>query len=131
MSDQKKYSAKLAGQHVLVIGGSAGIGYGVAEASLEHGASVTISSSNQTRIDGAVASLLKSYPSAQGRVNGHTCNLADEKTLESNIEVRTLPPPTIPASQEPDRIILTMHSVFLRKSTNSTTWSSQPATRSP
>ncbi|KAL1646622.1 hypothetical protein SLS58_003209 [Diplodia intermedia] len=90
MTDQRKYVSKLAGKHVLIIGGSAGIGYGVAEASLEHGAAVTISSSNATRLAAAVAALSAAYPTAasEGRVApGVVCDLgaADDDALDANV----------------------------------------------
>ncbi|KAG9551441.1 NAD(P)-binding protein, partial [Aureobasidium melanogenum] len=86
MSDQNKYNSKLQGQRVLIIGGSAGIGYGVAEASLENGASVIISSSNESRVQEAVSKLQKSYPSAAKRVEGYAANMGDQASLESNVE---------------------------------------------
>ncbi|KAI3398089.1 hypothetical protein diail_9842 [Diaporthe ilicicola] len=64
MASQLKYH-KLQGKHVLVIGGSSGIGYAIAEASLESGAVVTISSSRQAKLDASVASLQSSYPDAK------------------------------------------------------------------
>lgn len=85
MVDQKKYTKKLDGQRVLIVGGSSGIGYGVAEASLEYGASVIISSSQQSRVEEAVASLQKSYPLAKDRVTGYVCNLSQEDKLEANV----------------------------------------------
>ncbi len=85
MTDSKKYSNKLAGARVLVIGGSSGIGYSVAEASLEFGASVIISSSKQSRIDSSIDQLLKTYPSAQGRIAGYACDLSSP-ALEANIQ---------------------------------------------
>lgn len=86
MGDQQKYTNKLSGQRVLVVGGSAGIGFGVAEASVELGASVIISSSQQSRVDEAVTSLQKAYPSAKSRISGYVCSLSDESTLEQNID---------------------------------------------
>lgn len=86
MSDQKKYTSKLSGARVLVIGGSSGLGFTAAEASLEHGATVIISSSQQSRIDAAVARLQKSYPSLAAQVSGHACDLSKEADLESNIQ---------------------------------------------
>lgn len=86
MSDQIKYTQKLKDAHVLIIGGSAGIGYGVAEAVLENGGRVTISSSNSSRVQNAVERLQKAYPSAAQRVAGHACGLGDEATLESNVK---------------------------------------------
>lgn len=86
MTDQQKYTQKLKGAHILIIGGSAGIGFGVAEAALEHGARVTISSSQDSRIKDAVSRLQRAYPSASSKIDGHVCNLADENTLESDVE---------------------------------------------
>ncbi|KAF2161107.1 hypothetical protein M409DRAFT_28437 [Zasmidium cellare ATCC 36951] len=85
MSDQAKYTNKLHGKRILVIGGSSGIGYAVAEGSLEHGAHITIASSNPDRVAQAVKKLQDAYPSAKDRIVGHACNLNDEATLEDNI----------------------------------------------
>lgn len=73
MSPQLKYH-KLQDKHVLVIGGSSGIGYAIAEASLESGAVVTISSSRQEKLDASVSSLQASYPDA--KVTGIAANLS-------------------------------------------------------
>ncbi|KAG9230155.1 hypothetical protein BJ875DRAFT_409460 [Amylocarpus encephaloides] len=72
MSSQK-YS-KLAGKHVLVIGGTSGIGYSVAEASLTSGAVVTISSSNPEKVALKVSALQSTYPSSI--ITGHVCDLS-------------------------------------------------------
>ena len=85
MAESKKYTSKLSGKRILIIGGSSGIGYCVAEASLESGATVIISSSNEERIKASVDKLLKTYPSAQGHVSGYPCDLSSS-SLESNIE---------------------------------------------
>ena len=85
MADSKKYSNKLVGARVLIIGGSSGIGYCVAEACLEFGASVVISSSSQSRIDSSISQLLKTYPSAQRRIEGYACDLSSP-SVEANIE---------------------------------------------
>jgi NAD(P)-dependent dehydrogenase (short-subunit alcohol dehydrogenase family) len=61
------------------------VGYAVAEAALENGAKVTISSSNQTRIDAAVESLKASYPSSTSLIRGAVCNVGDRSSLESNV----------------------------------------------
>lgn len=76
MADAVKYTSKLSGARVLVVGGTSGIGYAVAEACLEHGCSVTISSSQPSRIESGIQRLLKSYPSAKERLSGHPCDLA-------------------------------------------------------
>ncbi|KAH7312062.1 hypothetical protein BKA65DRAFT_610163 [Rhexocercosporidium sp. MPI-PUGE-AT-0058] len=78
----QKYN-KLAGKHVLIVGGNSGIGYAVAEASIESGASVTISSSSSTRAIAGINSLKTSYPSA--KVSGHACDLS-KPILETDIE---------------------------------------------
>ena len=85
MTDSTKYTHKLATSRILIVGGTSGIGYSVAEATLEAGATVILSSSNPSRIDSAIASLQKSYPSAKSRVSGHACNLGDASHLEDNI----------------------------------------------
>ncbi|APA11056.1 hypothetical protein sscle_07g058260 [Sclerotinia sclerotiorum 1980 UF-70] len=74
---------KLAGKHVIIIGGSSGIGYAVAEASLESGASVTISSSSADRVAQAVQKLQRSFP--EGKIAGYACDLS-KSTLESDVE---------------------------------------------
>ena len=74
---------KLDGQHVLIIGGTSGIGFAVAQGSIESGASVTICSSNPTRVNAAKKSLLASYPSAI--VAGYACDLS-QPTPERDIE---------------------------------------------
>ena len=62
-----------------------GIGYCVAEALVENGAHVVVSSSNPSRVEQTVSRLKKAYPSASSRVRGHACNLGDEATLDANI----------------------------------------------
>lgn len=81
-----KYN-KLQGTRVLVVGGTSGIGYAVAEAAIEGGATVFISSSNQTKIDAAVAQL-NEYATLVGRAptaSGRACDLSDNATTEANL----------------------------------------------
>ncbi|KAL8703795.1 MAG: hypothetical protein Q9201_003035 [Fulgogasparrea decipioides] len=85
MADAHKYTNKLANARVLIIGGSSGIGFSVAEACLEQKCTVIISSSQQSRIDSAISRLLSSYPSAKDRLSGHPCDLSSP-TLEENIK---------------------------------------------
>ncbi len=80
-----KYISKLQGQRVLVIGGSSGIGFAVAEAALEHGATVIIAGSNQGKTDTKVKELEESYPDARGRIFGQACDLSDLQEQEKNI----------------------------------------------
>ncbi|KAF2733785.1 NAD(P)-binding protein, partial [Polyplosphaeria fusca] len=86
MADQKKYTNKLLNACVLVIGGSSGIGYAVAEAALESGAIVTISSSNPQRVATKVQSLQSAYPSSSSKVHGVVADLSNPSTVESEIE---------------------------------------------
>lgn len=82
--DQIKYANKLHDANILVTGGTSGIGYAVAEAALEYGAHVTVSSSNSDRVHEAVARLQKAYPSKKDSVKGYSCDLGDKDTLEKN-----------------------------------------------
>jgi len=84
MPDQQKYTNKLEGSRVLVLGGSAGIGYGVAEAVVENGAKVVISSSNPKRVEEAVARLQQAYPSKAQHIEGFTCDLGSQD-VEANL----------------------------------------------
>lgn len=86
MSDQKKYSNKLQGSRVLIIGGSSGIGFCTAEACLEYGALVTIASSNSSRVNAAVSKLQSSYPSSKYNIHGLTVDLSKGDTLESELK---------------------------------------------
>ncbi|KAK1985395.1 short chain dehydrogenase [Colletotrichum cereale] len=71
-----KYN-KLLGNHVLIIGGSTGIGLGIAEASLASGANVTISSSSQAKLYHAVASLQSFVPApSQQKIQSFAANLS-------------------------------------------------------
>ena len=78
----KKYN-KLAGKHVLVVGGTSGIGYAVAEASIENGARVSVSSSREESIKTTLDRLSKSYPDAQAA--GHVCDLS-KPSVEADLE---------------------------------------------
>ncbi|KAF2847378.1 short-chain dehydrogenase/reductase-like protein SDR [Plenodomus tracheiphilus IPT5] len=86
MSDSTKYASKLRNARVLVIGGSSGLGFCVAEACLEYGAIVTVSSSNQDRVANAVSRLQTSYPSAKDRVFGVQVDLSKAETLEDELK---------------------------------------------
>ena len=85
MGDQQKYINKLNGDRVLIIGGSSGIGYAVAEACIEYGCVVIISASSQAKATKAHDSLRKAYPSATDRITSLSCDLAEANDLEANI----------------------------------------------
>lgn len=74
---------KLQDKHVFVIGGTSGIGFAVAEGSLEAGARVTVSSSNPARVESAIQRLKSSFPN--GTVAGHVCDLS-KPTMEQDLE---------------------------------------------
>ena len=57
-----KYLDKLRGKTVVVVGGSSGIGYGIAEGALEFGANVVIASRSEAKVTAAVEALKKSDP---------------------------------------------------------------------
>lgn len=108
MPDQVKYTQKLKGKKVLVTGGTSGrtynlstsagrleqllsahhigIGFCVAEALVESGAIVIVSSSSAERVDKAVKRLQQSYPSASSQVSGHATDLGTDETLEANVK---------------------------------------------
>jgi NAD(P)-dependent dehydrogenase (short-subunit alcohol dehydrogenase family) len=102
MTDQKRYANKLENSRILVIGGTSGLGYSVAEACLENGALVTISSSNPSRIDSAVSKLKNAYPSAANasnpRIWGLTVDLGKPETLDQ--ELKTLLDKTVESMPE-------------------------------
>ncbi|RAH69236.1 oxidoreductase, short chain dehydrogenase/reductase family [Aspergillus aculeatinus CBS 121060] len=79
---------KLAGTRVLVIGGTSGIGFAVARAALEHGASVFLASSQARKVDDALTRLRTLYPDpgSQSRIaGGCACNLGDPATSETHV----------------------------------------------
>ncbi|VUC29750.1 unnamed protein product [Clonostachys rosea] len=83
-----KYLNKLQGKRILVLGGSSGIGFAVAQAAVEHGAVVYISSSKQARVDNAVTRLqtfAKEVGLPSDKIFSKTCDLSNVDTLESNI----------------------------------------------
>ncbi|OAL56106.1 NAD(P)-binding protein [Pyrenochaeta sp. DS3sAY3a] len=78
---------RLADSHVLVFGGTSGIGYAVANMALSNGARVTISGSTQPKVDTKVAQLQSLYPNTPAsHVSGFAVNLLDKDNLETNIE---------------------------------------------
>ncbi|TVY77465.1 Short-chain dehydrogenase/reductase ATR9 [Fusarium oxysporum f. sp. cubense] len=68
---------------ILIIGGSSGIGYGVADRALAEGAKVHILSSNPSRLQDSVADLKRKHTGAE--VTSHVCDLA-VADVEQNIE---------------------------------------------
>jgi NAD(P)-dependent dehydrogenase (short-subunit alcohol dehydrogenase family) len=78
-----KYLDKLRGKTVVVVGGSSGIGYGIAEGALEFGANVVIASRSESKVAAAVEALKNSDPEHAANIRGHTVDL---DTLSNNTE---------------------------------------------
>lgn len=83
-----KYISKLANQRILILGGTSGLGYCVAEAAFEHGAHLVLSSSNQSKLDKTVARLKEAYPtqSTTQSIITQVCDLSDAANLDANFE---------------------------------------------
>ena len=78
---------RLANTHVLVFGGTSGIGYAIANMALSSGALVTISGSGQTKVDAKVDMLRSLYPnSPASNVVGFAVDLLYKENLESNLK---------------------------------------------
>lgn len=88
MSAQPKATQQLANKKYLVLGGSSGIGFGVASALIEETATVVIASSSADRVNATVKQLSdpsNQYNADPKRVSGHTINLKGED-VEKNLE---------------------------------------------
>ncbi|KAB5560010.1 short chain dehydrogenase [Coniochaeta sp. 2T2.1] len=75
---------KLQDKHILVIGGTSGIGKAVSEGALAAGAKVTISSSSQSKVDGVVSAFRSSYQNSN--IAGVAVNLGKPDTLETDLD---------------------------------------------
>ncbi|EPQ25652.1 uncharacterized protein PFL1_06789 [Pseudozyma flocculosa PF-1] len=76
---QPRYTAPLRGTRTLVIGGTSGIGFGVASALIEEGGSVHVASSSSAKVDDAVRRLSSpatQYNADASRVTGSTVSLS-------------------------------------------------------
>jgi NAD(P)-dependent dehydrogenase (short-subunit alcohol dehydrogenase family) len=77
---------RLANTHVLVFGGTSGIGFAVANMALSYGARVTISGSSQPKVDAKVEHLRSLYPNTPAtNVAGIAVDLLDKANLEGNL----------------------------------------------
>ncbi|ESA41987.1 short chain dehydrogenase, variant [Neurospora crassa OR74A] len=111
-----KYASKLAGQRVLILGGTSGIGFAVSEASLEAGLLVTVSSSSAPKLSTALDRLRSSpayVPSstsvAEGgvpRLTGFTCDLSNPSTVEANL-TQLLDQATLEGRHKFDHVVFT------------------------
>ena len=81
----RKYTNKLHNKHILIFGGTSGIGYCIAEACLENGAHVTISGSNKAKLEKALSRLRNTYPDiSTSNIKGYTCDLSPPDTYNIN-----------------------------------------------
>jgi NAD(P)-dependent dehydrogenase (short-subunit alcohol dehydrogenase family) len=85
MSATPRFTAKLAGQKILLLGATGGIGIAVAQGLIEFGATVYLSSSREAKVNECVQSLITDYPSAKGRLFGYPCDLGSQQ-VEKNLE---------------------------------------------
>lgn len=77
---------RLANAHVVVFGGTSGIGFAIANMVLSNGAQVTISGSKQPKVDTKVELLRSFYPSIpKSHVSGIAVDLSDKPNLEANL----------------------------------------------
>ena len=76
---------KLKDARVLILGGSSGLGFSVAETLVEAGAQVVISSSTQSKVDHAVSRLQDTYPEKKSSIVGYSCDLSKRADLEPSL----------------------------------------------
>lgn len=78
---------RLANAHVLVFGGTSGIGFAAANMALSQGAHVTISGSAQPKTDEKVKKLRSFYPDMEpSNMTGVACDLLDKENMEANLK---------------------------------------------
>lgn len=80
----RKIRMPLSNTTILIIGGSSGIGLGVAEKCLSSGAKVHIASSNPVRVQKALCSLKENHPDASSNISGYVCDLSTDEA-ETNL----------------------------------------------
>ena len=83
---ERSHTSKLLGKRLLVLGGTSGIGFAVAQAARESGATVVISSSNNDKITAATRKLASIKSAVDAAVSGYPCELSDLSALESNLK---------------------------------------------
>lgn len=87
MASPISYTSKLDGSRILILGGTSGVGFGVASAALQFGADVIISGSNPERLTRSLDRLRTQYPDLPpSRISGKTCDLGDAAALETNLD---------------------------------------------
>ncbi|KAK1775317.1 hypothetical protein QBC45DRAFT_396209 [Copromyces sp. CBS 386.78] len=101
---------KLLNKHIPIIGGSSGLGAGVAEASLAPGAFVTIASSPQSKIDATIARLRELYPEFSLKIQGIAVDISASASSSSSQHSGT----EAEADTDPDTVLEhKLHHLFL------------------
>nr|L0E4F8.1 RecName: Full=Short-chain dehydrogenase/reductase malC; AltName: Full=Malbrancheamide biosynthesis cluster protein C [Malbranchea aurantiaca]6NKH_A Chain A, Short chain dehydrogenase [Malbranchea aurantiaca]6NKH_B Chain B, Short chain dehydrogenase [Malbranchea aurantiaca]6NKH_C Chain C, Short chain dehydrogenase [Malbranchea aurantiaca]6NKH_D Chain D, Short chain dehydrogenase [Malbranchea aurantiaca]AGA37263.1 short chain dehydrogenase [Malbranchea aurantiaca] len=87
MAPTRRSRDLLRGKNVLIIGGTSGIGFAVAQLVIEHGAMACIAGSNPTKL-GKALDALKQHPDRDpiAIVQSATCDLFDVPNLEQNLD---------------------------------------------
>ena len=83
-----KFASKLHGTSILVLGGTSGIGYAIAEACIEfHCKRLTIFGSRQSSVDDVIARIRASYPAEAfpTELVGQLCDLSNVERIEDNL----------------------------------------------
>lgn len=72
------FRKKLVGKTIVVVGGTSGVGYAVAEGGIDLGANVVVISRTQDKVDNAVQRLKTSFPDCVASIQGFACNITSE-----------------------------------------------------
>jgi NAD(P)-dependent dehydrogenase (short-subunit alcohol dehydrogenase family) len=104
MASASKYLSKLQNKSVLIVGGTSGIGFAVAEACLEYGAKVVIAGRSQSKLDDALGRLVSTYPEAKDSVRGHVVDLKND--IEASV-TNLLEFATVGGQEKLDHIVST------------------------
>lgn len=105
---------KLSQTRILVVGGTSGIGFAVAQLALESNANIIIASSDPAKVQTAIKRLQEDYPDSAQSIAGHPVDLSSETAEENVIKLLeyATSPSLFPSSSnkdddgENDRILL-------------------------
>lgn len=79
-------ATKLADKNILLIGGTSGIGFAVAQQALADGANITISSSSEERVNKALDSLRTANPARGSAIRTYVADLSIKEKLDATVE---------------------------------------------
>lgn len=83
MAHPPDVASRLAGQRVLFIGGTGGVGIAVSQALLQSGVSVVLAGSRDSKVQLVLDQLMSQYPNLQSCISGHVCDLASSNAEEN------------------------------------------------